>query len=548
MMKKGYELLNDPFLNKGTAFNEEERKKYGLVGLLPPQVETIKIQAQRAYLNVESKKDAVEKRHYLMSIFRSNRTLFFNLFSEHIKELMPIVYDPGIADSIENFSEYFLSPQNAAYLSIDHEEQMEESLKNAAKGRSIELIVVTDAEAILGIGDWGTNGVGIAIGKLMVYTAAAGIDPSKVLPVVLDAGTSRVSLLNDPLYLGLHHSRIKGVSYYTFVDQFVNLAEKLFPKLYLHFEDFGRDNAQNILAKYVDKYPVFNDDIEGTGIITLAGILGALKISKQKLADQKYLCFGAGTAGYGIIKRIYQEMLDEGLSPTEAKKHFYLVDKQGLLFEDTPDLTPEQKPFSRQRSEFKDSSSLTTLLAVVKAIHPSILVGTSTQGGAFSKDVVLEMASSTPRPIIFPLSNPTKLAEAKASDLIEWSQGKALVATGIPSQDVKFKGVNFEIGQANNALVYPGLGLGVIASGSRLLTDKMISLAAHQVGEGVDTSYLGAAVLPNVSKIKDFSLNVASAVAEEAKKEGLNRVPFTDSQACVKAKQWFPVYKKVKRS
>ncbi|MCI2068926.1 MAG: NAD-dependent malic enzyme [Bacilli bacterium] len=547
-MKKGYELLNDPFLNKGTAFNEEERKKYGLVGLLPPQVETIKIQAQRAYLNVESKKDAVEKRHYLMSIFRSNRTLFFNLFSEHIKELMPIVYDPGIADSIENFSEYFLSPQNAAYLSIDHEEQMEESLKNAAKGRSIELIVVTDAEAILGIGDWGTNGVGIAIGKLMVYTAAAGIDPSKVLPVVLDAGTSRVSLLNDPLYLGLHHSRIKGVSYYTFVDQFVNLAEKLFPKLYLHFEDFGRDNAQNILAKYVDKYPVFNDDIEGTGIITLAGILGALKISKQKLADQKYLCFGAGTAGYGIIKRIYQEMLDEGLSPTEAKKHFYLVDKQGLLFEDTPDLTPEQKPFSRQRSEFKDSSSLTTLLAVVKAIHPSILVGTSTQGGAFSKDVVLEMASSTPRPIIFPLSNPTKLAEAKASDLIEWSQGKALVATGIPSQDVKFKGVNFEIGQANNALVYPGLGLGVIASGSRLLTDKMISLAAHQVGEGVDTSYLGAAVLPNVSKIKDFSLNVASAVAEEAKKEGLNRVPFTDSQACVKAKQWFPVYKKVKRS
>ena len=247
---------------------------------------------------------------------------------------MPIVYDPGIADSIENFSDYFITPQNAAYLSIDRPEQMEDALKNAAKGRSIELIVVTDAEAILGIGDWGSNGVNIAIGKLMVYTAAAGIDPAKVLPVVLDAGTARESLLNDPLYLGLHHARVKGAPYYAFVDQFVALVEKLFPHLYLHFEDFGRDNAAKILAEYVGKYPVFNDDIEGTGIITLAGILGALKISKQKLSDQKYLCFGSGTAGCGIVKRIQQEMMDQGLNDEEAKSHFYLVDKQGLLFDD----------------------------------------------------------------------------------------------------------------------------------------------------------------------------------------------------------------------
>jgi len=439
-MEKGYALLNNPFLNKGTAFSEEERKKYRLIGLLPPQVESLKLQAKRAYLNVEAKASVQEKRHYLMSIFRSNRTLFFSLFSEHIEEFMPIVYDPGIADSIENFSDYFITPQNAAYLSIDRPEQMEDALKNAAKGRSIELIVVTDAEAILGIGDWGSNGVNIAIGKLMVYTAAAGIDPAKVLPVVLDAGTARESLLNDPLYLGLHHARVKGAPNYAFVDQYFALVEKLFPHLYLHFEDFGRDNAAKILAEYVGKYPVFNDDIEGTGIITLAGILGALKISKQKLSDQKYLCFGSGTAGCGIVKRIQQEMMDQGLNDEEAKSHFYLVDKQGLLFDDMADLTPEQRPFARKRNEFPNADSLTNLLAVVKAVHPSILVGTSTRGGAFSEEIVREMASATARPIIFPLSNPTELAEAKAADLIAWTEGRALVATGIPSAPVTFKG------------------------------------------------------------------------------------------------------------
>lgn len=544
-MEKGYRLLNDPFLNKGTAWSEEEREAYGLVGLLPPKIETLDEQAQRVYLNVEAKPSVQEKRHYLMSIFRSNRTLFFYVFAAHVEELMPIVYDPGIADSIENFSEYFISSQNAAYLSIDHPEQMEESLKNAAKGRSIELIVVTDAEAILGIGDWGTNGVGIAIGKLMVYTAASGIDPARVLPVVLDAGTARESLLQDPFYLGLHHQRIKGAPYYAFVDRFVGLVEKLFPHLYLHFEDFGRDNAAKILAEYVKQYPVFNDDIEGTGIITLAGILGALKISNQKLTDQTYLCFGAGTAGCGIVKRIEQEMMDQGLSEEEARKHFYLVDKQGLLFSDMNDLTPEQKPFARERSEFADSASLTNLAAAVKAIHPSILVGTSTQGGAFTKDIIMEMASKTARPIIFPLSNPTELAEAKAADLIAWSDGRALVATGIPSAPVSYMGKTYKIGQANNALVYPGLGLGVIASGSKLLTDKMISLAAHSIGEAADTSYPGAAVLPPVSKIREFSESVAIAVATEAKAEGLNRIPFASAASCVKAKQWTPAYPKL---
>ena len=543
-MKKGYELLNDPFLNKGTAFTEQEREEYNLIGILPPTVQTLELQAQQAYENVEKKADVNEKRHYLMNIFSRNRTLFFYLFSQHVKEFMPIVYDPGIAESIRNYSEFFITPQNAAYLTINHPEQMEKTILNAAEKRDIELIVVTDAEAILGIGDWGTNGVSISTGKLMVYTAAAGIDPAKVLPVVIDSGTARQSLINDPLYLGLHQNRIKCDAYYSFIDQFVELVEKMFPHLYLHFEDFGRDNAAKILNKYVNKYPVFNDDIEGTGIITLAGILGALNISHEKLCDQRYMCFGAGTAGCGIVKRIYQEMLDQGLTANEAKKRFYLVDKQGLLFDDMEDLTPEQRPFARKKDEFANANKLITLKAAVEAVHPTILVGTSTQGGAFTKAIITVMAAHTKHPIIFPLSNPTELAEAKAEDLIQWTEGRALVATGIPSAPVQYNGVTYEIGQANNALIYPGLGLGVIASQSKLLTDRMISVAAHSIGGIVDADAPGAAVLPPVSRLTEFSETVAAAVAKEAAAEGLNRVKFTDPVACVKAQKWLPVYHK----
>lgn len=542
-MKKGYELLNDPFLNKGTAFSMEERAELGLIGLLPPTEQTIEVQAQQVYGNFQAKPNVSEKRHYLMNIFSRNRTLFYYVFKQHIAEFMPIIYDPGIAESIREYSQFFITPQNAAYLSVEHPEQIEESLKNTAMGRDIELIVVTDAEAILGIGDWGTNGVGISTGKLMVYTGAAGIDPAKVLPVVIDAGTNRQSLLDDPLYFGLRHKRVDDDTYYAFVDKFVKQVESMFPRLYLHFEDFGRGHAAVLLKKYVDTYPVFNDDIEGTGIITLAGVLGALAITGEKLADQRYMCFGAGTAGCGIAKRIYQEMLDQGLSEDDAKSRFYLVDKQGLLFDDMTDLTPEQKPFARKRSEFENAASLTTLEAAVKAVHPTILVGTSTRSGAFTEAVVKEMASQAARPMIFPLSNPTELAEAKAEGLIRWTDGKALVATGIPTDPVTYNGVTYDIGQANNALIYPGLGLGVIASGAKLLTDKMISVAAHAIGGIVDASKPGAAVLPPVTKLDQFSETVAIAVAEEAGKEGLNRNDVSDPEACIKAYKWEPAYK-----
>ena len=542
-MKHGFELLNDPFLNKGTAFTTEEREKYGLVGLLPPCVQTIDQQADQAYENYLTKADNEAKRHYLMRLFSENRTLFYNLFSKHLEEFMPVVYDPTIAPDIEYYSERYVDPQYACFLSADHPEDVETSLQNAAGGRDIDLIVVSDAEAILGIGDWGTNGVEISVGKLMVYTAAAGIDPRRVLPVILDAGTNRQELLDNNLYLGERHKRIGDEKYYEFVDWFVACAERLFPNLYLHFEDFGRSHATVLLDKYKDTYPVFNDDVEGTGIVTLAGILGGLNITGEKLADQTYLCFGAGTAGCGIANRVLQEFVDQGMSCEEARGRFYLVDRQGLLFDDMDDLTPEQRPFARKRSEFEEGTDFGSLLAVVRAIHPTIMVGTSTVHGAFTEDVVREMAAHCTRPIIFPLSNPTKLAEATAADLLAWTDGRALVATGVPSDDVTINGITYQIGQANNALIYPGLGLGVLASKARLLTDQMISLAAHSLGGIVDTTQPGAAVLPPVSRITEFSERIAIGVAQEALRQGLNREPISDVHVAVRALKWTPTYR-----
>ncbi len=542
MDKIGQTRLNDPFLNRGTAYTKEQREQYHLEGMLPPKQQTLEEQVREVYLQYQEKKTNLEKRIFLMTVFNTNRVLFFKVFSEHVTEFMPIVYDPTIAESIENYSHFFVNPQNAAFLSIDEPDEIEASLKNAADGRDIKLIVVTDGEEILGIGDWGTQGVDISVGKLMVYTAAAGVDPACVLPVVLDVGTNNEKLLNDSLYLGNHHRRINGEPYYQFVDRFVQAVEKLFPGLYLHFEDFGRDNADNLLKHYRGQILTFNDDIQGTGVIVLAGILGALKISGQKLTEQKYVCFGAGTAGTGIVEQVYAEMLQMGMKPDEARKHFYLVDKQGLLFEDTLDLTPAQKPFVRKKAEFAHPEQLIDLKSVVQAVHPDILVGTSTRSGAFTQEIVTEMAAHTERPIIFPLSNPTQLAEAKAQDLIQWTKGKALVATGIPADPVEYQGTKYEIGQANNALVYPGLGLGALAVNAKILSDEMISVAAHSLGGIVDSSKPGAAVLPPVEKLNVFSQTVAKAVANQAIKDHLNQNDYQDGEEAVQALRWSPVY------
>lgn len=537
-----HDILNNPFLNKGTAFTLEERQELGLIGLLPPYVQTIEEQAAETYAQLHTKANDLERRLFLMEIFNTNRTLFYYLFSHHLEEFNPIVYDPTIADTIEGYSNLFVNPQYAGYLDINHPEHIEETLRNAAGGRDIRLIVVTDAEEILGIGDWGANGVDISVGKLMVYTGAAGIDPATVLPLVIDAGTNRESLRNNPNYLGNRHERVRGDRYYDFIDKFVNAAEKLFPKLYLHWEDFGRSNAANILEKYRKDIPTFNDDIQGTGIVTLGGIFGSLAVTGEKLTDQVYLCFGGGTAGAGIASRVLREMVTMGLSEEDAYKRFFMVDKQGLLFDDMDDLTPEQRPFAKKRSDYPNADKLTDLLEVVKTVKPTILVGTSTVPNTFTKEVVEAMCENTERPMIFPLSNPTKLAEATAEDLIAWSDGKAFVATGIPADTVSHKGVDYVIGQANNALIYPGLGLGMLASEASLLTDEMIGAAAHSLSGIIDMSKPGAPVLPPFKYVADVSIRVAEAVAKTAQKQGLARAEETDMVKAVQDMKWYPKY------
>ena len=539
-MDTSKEILNNPFVNKGTAFSMAERKKLNLVGLLPPVVQTLEEQIERTYLQYQKKVNNLEKRVYLMTLFNTNRTLFYALMAQHIEEFMPIVYDPVVADAIRQYDELFMKPQDAGFLSIDHPEDIEKSLRNASEGRDIKLIVVTDAEAILGIGDWGVNGVAIAIGKLMVYTAAAGINPNEVLPLVLDVGTDNKQLLDNPLYLGNRHERVRGKKYHEFVDKFVETAERLFPNLYLHWEDFGRPNAAAILERYQNKITTFNDDIQGTGIVALAAILGALNISKQKFTNQRVMVFGAGTAGAGIAHQIYEEFMLQGLSSEEAKQHIYLVDKQGLLTNDMTDLTEGQQFFARSASELQEPQP--TLHAAVSAIQPTILIGTSTQAGAFTEEIVKEMAAHTERPIIFPLSNPTELAEAKASDLIEWTDGRALIATGIPSSPVNYKGVTYTIGQANNALMYPGLGLGVIASTAKLVDQSLLSAAAHALGGIVNVSEPGAAVLPPVNKITSFSQHLAEVVAQHAIDHKNTKENITDARAAVEHIKWYPRY------
>lgn len=539
---KAHEILNNPFLNKGTAFTEEERSELGLVGLLPPRVQTIEEQARQTYQQMQTKGTDLEKRLFLMEIFNTNRTLFYYLFSQHLEEFNPIVYDPTIADTIEGYSDLFVDPQYAAYLDINHPENIESTLRNAAGDREIRLIVVTDAEGILGIGDWGTNGVDISVGKLMVYTGAAGIDPASVLPIVIDAGTNRRELAENPNYLGNRHERVRGDRYYNFIDQFVTAAEKLFPRLYLHWEDFGRGSAANILNKYKNVISTFNDDIQGTGIVTLGGIFTAMEISGQKLTDQVYVCFGGGSAGAGIAARVHREMVVDGLTEEEAYQHFFMVDKQGLLFDDMEDLTPEQRPFAKKRSDFENADQMTDLLQVVKTVKATILVGTSTQPSRFTEEIVRAMCANTDRPVIFPLSNPTRLAEASAENLIKWSEGKAFVATGIPSANVRYQGVDYIIGQANNALIYPGLGLGMLASEASLLTDEMIGAAAHSLSGITDIRQEGAPVLPPFKYVPEVSTKVAEAVAKKAQEQGLARVKEKDMEKAVREFKWEPRY------
>jgi malate dehydrogenase (oxaloacetate-decarboxylating) len=517
---RGRELLRSPRFNRGTAFTLEERAAFGLEGLLPAGVLSLEEQVKRSYEQYRAQADDLARNTFLAALHDRNEVLYFKLLEEHLKEMLPVVYDPVVAQAIERYSHEYRRP-DGVYLSVDDIEGVETALRNyGLKADEVDLVVATDAEAILGIGDWGVNGFAISVGKLAVYTAAAGIDPDRVIPVSLDVGTDRESLLNDPLYVGNRHSRVRGERYDALVAAYVEAATNLFPKALLHFEDFGASNARRILNEYRDKARIFNDDVQGTGAITVAAVLAGMRAAKTRASEQRVVIFGAGTAGMGIADQIRTILVNDGLSEAESTRRFWAVDQQGLLIDDMTGLRDFQQPYARPRSEVA-SWATTDLAGVVANVHPTIIVGTSTVGGAFAEPIVREMAKHVERPLIFPLSNPTERIEAVPADVINWTEGRGLVGTGTPWDPVLYKGVEYAIGQANNALVYPGIGLGTIVSRAEHVTDGMLLAAAEAVASLVDVSTPGAGLLPDVENLRTSSAAVAVAVANQAVKDGV---------------------------
>lgn len=539
---KGQELLRNPFLNKGTAFTKEERKKYELEGLLPEAVNTIEEQEKVVYERLNSFSTDLDKHLYLMNIYDTNRTLFYYVISKHVTELLPIIYTPTIGDAVINYSQKYDTPKDAVFLSINNIEGIKNALVSGISDLDeIKLIVVTDGEGVLGIGDWGVHGVDISIGKLAVYTVAAGINPKNVLPVVIDAGTNNKELLNDPLYLGNKHERVTGEKYDNFIKEFVKVSLELFPEVLMHWEDFGRGNASRILEEYRTKICTFNDDIQGTGVMMVSALNAVAKVTGIPVKDHRVLVFGGGTAGIGVSDQILLEKVRSGLSEEEARKHFYIVDRYGLVIDDMNDLTDGQKKYARAQNEFE--GSLKDLIDIVKAVKPTVIIGTSGVPGAFTEEVVKYMAEINERPAIMPISNPTKLCEAKAEDIIKWSDGRALVVTGSPSKPVEYNGITYKIGQANNALLYPGLGFGIIIAKSKIVTDNMLSAAAHGIASLQDLSKPGASILPPVDRLREASKLVAVAVVNQAIKDGVNRVNIENSIEAVEKEIWEPLYK-----
>jgi malate dehydrogenase (oxaloacetate-decarboxylating) len=537
-------VLRDPRLNRGTAFTHDERSALGLEGLLPPAVLSLEDQARRSYEQYRAQASDLAKNNFLAALYDRNRVLYFRLLEEHLTEMLPIVYDPVVAQAIERFSHEFQRP-HGVYLSVDDIDGVERALCNYGLGADdVDLLVVTDAEAILGIGDWGTNGMAISIGKLAVYTAAAGIDPDRVIPVMLDAGTNRESLLTDPLYLGNRHSRVRGARYDRLVKAYVETASRLFPNALLHFEDFGSSNARRILTQYRHTARVFNDDMQGTGAIAIAAILGGMRVAGTRPSEQRVVIFGAGTAGIGIADQIRAVMVRDGLSEDEAMRRFWCVDKHGLLVDDMNDLRDFQQTYARPSSEVSgwgDAGPI-VLAEVVSKVHPTIMIGTSTAGGAFTEQIVREMAKGVERPLIFPLSNPTELIEAVPADLIAWTDGRALVGTGTPWDPFLFEGTEYHIGQANNALIYPGIGLGTIVARADQVTDEMLLAAAEAVATMVDVRRQGASLLPAVENLRAVSATVAVAVAEQAARDGAAKVELADPVQAVQDAMWQAAY------
>jgi malate dehydrogenase (oxaloacetate-decarboxylating) len=538
-------VLQNPISNRGAAFSRAERESLGLTGRLPSAVLTLEQQALRVYQQLQRQPGDLAKNVYLEQLHDRNETLYYRVLSEHLAELLPIVYDPTVGDAIERYSHEYRRPRGI-FLSIDQPDDIENSFATLELGPDdVDLIVCSDAEEILGIGDWGVGGIQIAVGKLAVYTAAAGVDPRRVIPVSLDVGTDNEGLLNDPLYLGNRHARVRGKDYDAFIQKYLETASSLFPHALLHFEDFGPGNARRILVTYRDQYRIFNDDMQGTGAITLAAALSAVKVTGVPMAEQKLLVFGAGTAGVGIADQLHDAMVRAGATPEQATAQVWLVDKQGLLTSDMPGLRDYQQPYARNPEEVKgwaaDGGAI-SLLDAVRHVHPTILLGTSTAHGAFTREVIEAMSAGVERPVVFPISNPTSRIEAMPADVIAWSKGKALVATGIPVAPVEYEGVTYQIGQANNALLYPGLGLGAIVSGAAKVTAGMLLAAAEAVAGQVDVSAPGAPLVPPVSNLRASSATTAVAVAHAAIADGVATTKPGNLVQAVQDAMWQPVY------
>jgi len=552
---RGRSVLSSPTINRGTAFTLAEREELGLTGLLPTGVTTLEGQVRRVWAQYKQQSTNLAKWVYLANLRDRNEVLFYRLLSEHLPEMLPVVYTPTVGTAIERFSHEFRRSRGV-FLSVDHPDQVETALRNTGLGPDdVDLLVATDSEGILGIGDQGVGGIEISIGKLSVYTAAAGIHPRRVLPVVLDMGTDNLRLLNDGMYLGERHARVRDQRYDDLIDAYVTACGKLFPNAMLHWEDFGATNARRILNKYYDQVCTFNDDMQGTAAVVLAAVFSAVRAAGSRLREQTIAIHGAGTAGLGIADMLRDQMIREGLTPAEATRRFYPLAKQGLLVSDDPTLLDFQVPYARSRDEVAQWPSgpggrgapggPIDLATVVSKARPTILIGTSTQAGAFNESIVREMASYAERPIILPLSNPTSKAEALPADLIEWTDGKVLTATGSPFEPVQYKGVSYDIAQSNNALVFPGLGLGVAVTRATRITDRMIAAAADAVAAMSDASRPGASLLPSMTTLRTASAAVAIAVAKVADEDGVARVELSNPIQQVYDAMWQPEYPRI---
>ncbi|MFJ3777503.1 NAD-dependent malic enzyme [Streptomyces sp. NPDC090075] len=549
---RGRAVLSQPRLNRGTAFTPEERRSLGLVGLVPPAVLTLEQQADRAYRQYAAHPTDLAKNVNLTALHDRNQVLFYRLLGDHLDEMLPIVYTPTVGKAIQRYSYEYRRPAGV-YLSVDSPEEIEGALIAAGLGPDeVDLIVATDGEAILGIGDWGVGGIDISVGKLAVYTAAAGIDPNRTLAVMLDVGTNRQELLDSPFYLGNRHPRVDRETYDAFIDAYVTTARRLFPDALLHWEDFGPANARRILDRYRPHEFTFNDDVQGTGAVNLAAVLSGVKASGIALRDHRVVIFGAGTAGMGIADQLRDAMVADGLTDEEATARIFGVDRYGLLTADQAELRDFQVHYARPAAEVADwhrdeKVGGIALAEVVGRVRPTVLIGTSGQGGAFTEDLVRTMAAHTDRPIILPMSNPTDLAEAVPADLLAWTEGRALIATGSPFRPVEQDGVVYRIGQANNALVFPGLGLGAIVSRATRVTDAMLAAAAHAVAAQTDATSPGAPILPLTGRLRETSVAVAIAVAHAAAADGVARTTVDDTiENRVRAAMWEPVYPPIK--